>query len=68
MYVYHIMLLLNLFSFCQYVYMVRVSIEGFNAPEVIPRMAAFSDVLVRNGFVVCEVMGGLSWGKVGYWV
>lgn len=64
MYVYCIISLLNLYSSCQYVFMVRVSVEGFDVPKVIPRMATLSNVVVRKHIAVCKAMGCLGCGEV----
>lgn len=44
--------------------MVRVSVEGFDVPKVIPRMATLSNVVVRKHIAVCKAMGCLGCGEV----
>lgn len=56
--------ILNLYSLFQYVYKVRVSVKGFDAPELIPRMAALSDVLVHELITGCKAMSGLGCGEI----
>lgn len=48
----------------QYVYIIRVSVEGFVVPDVVPRIAGLSDELVRERITACKAMGGLACGEV----
>lgn len=48
----------------QYVYMIRVCLEGLDVPDVIPRMATMSEDLVCERIAVCKAMGGPGCGEV----
>lgn len=55
-----------------YVYIIRVRIEGFVVPDVVPKMAAMTDELVRELIAGYKPMGGLGCGEVslavdGWW-
>lgn len=47
-----------------YVYIIRVRVEGFVVPDVVPKMAAMADELLRERIAVCKAMGGLGCGEV----
>lgn len=46
-----------------YVYIIRVRIEGFVVPDVVPKMAAMTDELVRELIAGYKPMGGLGCGE-----
>lgn len=45
-------------------YKVRVSMEGFEVPDRMPRMVAVSDALVWERMVVGKDMGGRGYREV----
>lgn len=51
----------------QYVYIIRVCVEGFVASDVVPMTAVMTNNLVRKRIMTYKAMGGLAYVERDRW-